>query len=49
MENFCKSVEQVQQELNTNIEHGLNEEEIIKKREQYGYNELQEKKNKVYL
>lgn len=39
-----KTVNQVENELETNIENGLTEEKVKAKREEYGTNELEEKK-----
>lgn len=38
-------IEEVQNKLRTNIERGLTEEEVIRRREKYGKNELIQKKN----
>ena len=46
---FNKSKEEVEQELNTNVENGLSNEEVQAKREKYGYNELKAKKKKSLL
>ena len=43
---FQKDVEEVEKELQTNIEKGLTTEEVTKRREKYGLNELQSKKKK---
>ena len=40
---FNKSKEEVEQELKTNVEKGLSNEEVQAKREKYGYNELKAK------
>lgn len=44
MEYFNKNIEQVQKELETDINKGLNKEKIEAKREEYGFNELEAKK-----
>lgn len=51
MENawFRKSVEETYQVLETNGEIGLNPEQVEKKREQYGFNELKAKKKKSLI
>ena len=43
---FQKDVEEVEKELQTNLEKGLTTEEVAKRREKYGLNELQSKKKK---
>ncbi len=43
---FQKDVEEVEKELQTNLEKGLTTEEVTKRREKYGLNELQSKKKK---
>ena len=43
------SVEDTVKSLNTNLEHGLTEEEVTKRAEEYGYNELIQKKKKTFL
>ena len=40
---FNKNIEEVKEELNTNIDTGLSGEEARKRIEEYGYNELKEK------
>ena len=44
MEYFNKSIEDVQNELKTNINKGIKTEEIKEKRTSYGFNELEAKK-----
>ena len=39
-----KEVKKVIEELNTNVNSGLTEEEVSKRREKYGFNELRAKK-----
>ncbi len=46
---FNESVEEVEKELHTNINNGLSNEEVQKRREKYGLNELQQKKKKSLL
>ena len=43
---FNKKVEDVEKELHTNIETGLTDEEVTKRKEKYGLNQLKEKKKK---
>ena len=43
---FQKDVEEVEKQLQTNLEKGLTTEEVTKRREKYGLNELQSKKKK---
>ena len=43
---FNKKVQEVEEELNTNLEKGLTKEEAIKRQEKYGFNELKAKKKK---
>ena len=43
---FQKDVEEVEKELQTNLEKGLTTEEVAKRREKYGLNELKSKKKK---
>ena len=49
MEYFNKTIEQVKKELETDIEKGLNKENIEAKREQNGFNELEAKKKDSIL
>ena len=44
---FNKSIEQTEKELETNIEKGLNKEQVEKVREKYGLNELKARKRKA--
>ena len=44
---FQKDVEEVEKELETNLEKGLTTEEVTKRREKYGLNELKSKKKKT--
>lgn len=44
MEYFNKGINEAQKELETNIEKGLKTEEVVVKREKYGFNELEAKK-----
>ena len=46
---FSKEVKDVEKELETNLEKGLSSEEVSKKREKYGFNELKAKKKKTIL
>ena len=46
---FNKSVEETCKALETHIENGLNDKQVEKKREQFGKNELQEKKKKSLI
>ena len=43
------SVEDTVKSLNSNLEHGLTEEEVTKRIEEHGYNELIQKKKKTFL
>ena len=43
---FNKTVEETSKTLETNIEKGLNKEQVEEKRKQYGFNELKAKKKK---
>lgn len=44
---FNKTLEEVKEELQTNLENGLTMQEVQIKREKYGYNELKAKKKKT--
>ena len=46
---FNKEVKDVEKELETNQETGLSQEEVTKRREKYGLNQLKEKKKKSLL
>ena len=46
---FNKKVEDVEKELKTNIEKGLNDEEVKTRQEKYGLNELKTKKKKSLI
>ena len=46
---FNQDVEEIKQELNTNLEKGLTEEQVKSSREKYGFNELEAKKKKTLL
>ena len=46
---FNKKQEDVEKELNTNLEKGLTTEEVQKRREKYGLNELKAKKKKSLI
>ena len=43
---FQKDVKEVEEELQTNLEKGLSSEEVAKRKEKYGLNELKSKKKK---
>jgi len=43
---YNRSISQVEEELYSNIQTGLNQEQVKQNREKYGYNELKEKKKK---
>ena len=43
---FNKSIEEIEKELETDLSKGLNNEEVQKRREKYGLNELKAKKKK---
>ena len=45
---YSLSVKNVEKELNTNSEKGLNAEEVSKRKEQYGSNEITSKNGKPY-
>ena len=44
---FQKDVKEVEEELKTDLEQGLTNEEVVKRREKYGLNELKSKKKKT--
>ena len=44
MNNYQKSIEQIEKELNTSRVHGLSSDQVILKRQQDGFNELKETK-----
>ena len=46
---FNKEIKDVEKELETNQETGLSQEEVAKRREKYGLNQLKEKKKKSLL
>lgn len=46
---FNKKIEEVEKDLNTNLEKGLTTEEVKKRQEQYGYNQLKAKKKKPMI
>lgn len=46
---FNKSAEETKNILNTNLDKGLNEEEVLKRKEKYGLNELKAGKKKTLL
>ena len=46
---FNKKIEEVEKELNTNSEKGLEQEQIQKIRNEKGYNELQAAKKKTII
>ncbi len=46
---FNKEIKDVEKELETNQETGLSQEEVTKRREKYGLNQLKEKKKKSLL
>ena len=43
---FQKDIKEVEKELKTNLEKGLSDEEVAKRKEKYGLNELKSKKKK---
>ena len=49
MKYFNQEIVQVEKELETDIKNGLKSEEVKKKREKYGFNELEEKKKESLL
>ena len=46
---FNKKIEEVEKDLSTNLENGLTTEEVKKRQEQYGYNQLKAKKKKPMI
>ena len=46
---FSKEIKQIEEELETDLEKGLLNEQVLKIREKQGYNELQAKKKKSLL
>ena len=46
---FCKTVDETIAELKTDIKNGLTTEEVKKRQEQYGLNELKAKKKKMFI
>ncbi len=46
---FNNSIKDVEKELNTDIENGLNQDEVKKRQEKYGFNELKAKKKKSLI
>ncbi len=44
---FNKKVEEIQKDFSTNLENGLSIEEVKKRQEKYGFNELKEEKKKT--
>lgn len=44
-----KTIEEVEKELETDVEQGLNDEKIQNKREKYGFNELEGKKKESFF
>ncbi len=46
---FSKTVNEVKEDLKTDLENGLNNDQVIAKQEQYGFNELKAKKKKSLL
>ena len=46
---FNKKIEEVEKDLNTDLENGLTTEEVKKRQEQYGYNQLKAKKKKPMI
>ena len=43
---FNKNVDEIQKELNTNVDEGLNTQQLEENRKKYGFNELKAKKKK---
>ena len=46
---FNKNVEEISQELKTDLKNGLSDEEVKKRQKEKGFNELEEKKKKSLL
>lgn len=46
---FCKSIEEISNQLNTNIDNGLKSSQLNSIREEYGFNELKGKKKQSLL
>ena len=46
---FNKEIADVEKELETNQEKGLSQEEVTKRREKYGANQLKAKKEKIIV
>ena len=44
---FNKNVDEIQKELNTNVDEGLNIQQLEENRKKYGFNELKAKKKRV--
>lgn len=49
MEFFNKSIEDVEKELDTNVQAGLSIDDVFKRREKYGFNELAGKNKESFL
>ena len=49
MDYFNKKIDEVEKELDTSLENGLKKDEIDKKREKYGFNELEAKKKESII
>lgn len=43
------SSEEIESKLNSNLETGLDDQEIISKQEKYGFNEITSKKEEKYI
>ena len=46
---FNQTIEETEKVLETNVDNGLNNDEVAKRREKYGYNELKAKKKKPLI
>ena len=46
---YNMSVEDTEKKLETDSKNGLSEDDVVKRREKYGFNELKEKKPKTLL